>query len=97
MDQPIACSLPPADLRARRATIDELTLEALLARAPIVGGVRLTFAAGPGTEQSLRALIAAEAQCCSFLRMDLGHDDDVLTLDITGPGEAQPIIAEMFT
>jgi hypothetical protein len=28
--------------------------------------------------------------------MNLGRDADVLVLDITGPDEAQPIIAEMF-
>jgi hypothetical protein len=41
-------------------------------------------------------LIAAESQCCPFLRFDLARDDATLHLDITGPDEAQPIIAELF-
>ena len=96
MDRPIACSLPPADLAERRALIDRIARDTLLAREAIEGGARLRFAAGPGTELSLRNLIAAEAECCSFLRMELSHDGDELKLDVTGPEEAQPIIAEMF-
>ena len=96
MDTPIACSLPPDALRERRAHIDRIARQALRSRRPIEGGVRLTFTAGPETDHSLRDLIAAEADCCAFLRMELARSGDELTLDLTGPSDAQPVIAEFF-
>jgi hypothetical protein len=94
MDRPIACSLSSADYAERRAHIDEIARAALLAREPTESGARMTFTAG--AEDALRELIAAEAECCPFLRMELRGDGDTLTLDVTGPDDAQPIIAEMF-
>jgi MerR family copper efflux transcriptional regulator len=96
MDQPIACSLPPAEFRTRRATIDQIARAAIVSREPIDGGVRLTFTGEDATESALRDLIAAEAECCPFLTMSLERTGDVLTLDVTGPADAQPIVAELF-
>jgi hypothetical protein len=96
MDQPLACSLGPADQRTRRETIDRLAHDSLLGKEHIEGGARLTFARGKTTESRLRALIAAEAECCSFLRMELTDQGDALTLDVTGSADAQPVIAEFF-
>jgi hypothetical protein len=59
-------------------------------------GTRLTFEAGAETERELREIVAAEARCCAFLRMDLKPGEDALILDVTGPAEAEPIIAELF-
>jgi hypothetical protein len=55
------------------------------------------FDGGEETERELRDMIAAEASCCPFLRFELHHDADALRLDVTGPADAQPIIAELFT
>jgi hypothetical protein len=96
MDTPIACSLPPDALRERRAHIDRIARQALRSRRHIAGGARLTFAAGPEIADSLRELIAAEADCCAFLQMNLHAAGSELVLDVTGPEEAQPIIAEIF-
>jgi hypothetical protein len=96
MDTPIACTLSPADYRERRSAIDRIARDALRSHTPIDGGARLTFTSGAGTEEALRELIAAEAECCSFLRMELARAGDELLLDVTGPEEAQPLIEEMF-
>ena len=96
MDQPIACTLHPGELAGRTAQLAELAREALRSRTPIPGGERLVFAPGAGTEERLRDAVAAEAACCSFLTMDLQRLDHGLVLDIAGPEEARPIIAEMF-
>jgi hypothetical protein len=96
MDQPIACKLPPADLRARGDDMSEIARRALRSRDPLEGGARLTFAGDATTERDLRDLVAAEAQCCAFLTFDLRREDDALRLDVTGPEEAQPLIAQMF-
>jgi MerR family copper efflux transcriptional regulator len=94
MDTPIACSLPPAAFRERRASIDQMVGDALRSRERIDGGLRATFSAE--AEPALRDLIAAEAECCPFLRMDLTRSGDAVVLDVTGPNEAQPLLAEMF-
>ena len=96
MNKPIACTLTADDYASRRDDITRITRDALRSREPIDGGARLTFAASDQTETDLRAVIAAEGDCCSFLRFELDRVADVLRLDVTGPADAQPIIAELF-
>lgn len=96
MDHPIACTLRPTEYTDRTAQLRELAGDALRSREPLANGERLTFAPGTKTATRLRDAVAAEASCCSFLHMDLRSQDDALVLDITGPAEAKPIIAELF-
>jgi hypothetical protein len=95
-DAPIACTLGPGEFRNRADAISRLAERALLTREPIDGGARLTFRGGDDVEDELRAVIAAEASCCSFLTLRLDHRDEALVLDVTGPAGAGPIIAELF-
>jgi hypothetical protein len=96
MDQPIVCTLSGAEYAERTQDTSELARRALRSREPIPDGARLTFEASIDTERQLRGIVAAEARCCAFLRMDLRPAEDALILDITGPAEAEPIIAELF-
>ncbi len=96
MDQRIACGLSRGEYAARTGRTAELVRTALRSRELVNGGQRMTFAGGDQTERELRALIAAEGLCCPFLRFDLGRDGDDLRVDVTGPDEAQPLIAELF-
>lgn len=93
---PIACSLSAADFRDRRREIASLAAHALRSRTPIDDGERLTFADGDDTERQLIHLAAAEAACCPFLTLDLRRHGGELTLDVTGPPDARPIIEELF-
>lgn len=97
MDTPIACSLTPSESRDRTAGLSTLAGRALRSREPTERGERLTFDAGEEIARDLDAAIAAEASCCPFLAMDLTHEDDRLVLDIAGPQDARPIIAELFS
>ena len=90
----IACSLGAADHRQRLAAFGALARAALLAREPIARGARLTFAAS--ARERVEALVAAEAECCPFLALDLRAGGDRLVLDVTGPAEAAPIIEELL-
>ena len=96
MTRPIACTLRPSQLEDRTAELARLAEDALRDRRPIAGGERLTFTPGAATERRLRDAVAAEAQCCAFLRMELRSEHDALVLDVTGPDEARPIIAMLF-
>ena len=96
MEQPIACTLTPGRYADRTGELAALAARALRTRAETPDGARLVFTDTPETERELRAAIAAEASCCAFLRMDLHRGDDGLVLDIAGPEDARPIIAELF-
>lgn len=95
---PVACTLSVSDYQRRTRELAGLADGSLRSRTPIAGGQRLTFAAAPGLEARLRDAIAAEASCCAFLTMTLRASDNQkqLVLDVTGPADAQPIIAELF-
>jgi hypothetical protein len=93
---PIACSLTATDYEARVRELAQLAAGALRSETPIPGGRRFAFEPRPGVETRLRAAIAAEASCCPFLTLTLAVSDRELVLDVTGPADAQPILAELF-
>ena len=93
---PVACTLGPRDYEARIARLGALAERALRSRAAIDGGARLTFRDSPDVERDLRAAVAAEASCCPFMTMRLERRGEGLVLDVTGPPEAEPVIAALF-
>jgi hypothetical protein len=96
MEPPIACTLSPGEYQDRTADLAALAARALRSRKQTADGERLTFEDSADTERELRTAIAAESSCCAFLRMDLQRADEGLVLDIAGPQDARPIIAELF-
>jgi hypothetical protein len=97
MERPIACSLTPGDAATRAAETTEIARAALRRREPIDRGARLVFGAADETEARLQRIVAAERECCPFLTLDLRRAGDELLLDVTGPPDAQPIVAALFT
>ena len=95
-DVPIACTLGPGQYADRTGELAELAARALRSREQTQVGERLVFTDTPQIEQELRAVIAAESSCCAFLAMNLLRSGDGLVLDITGPEDARPVIAELF-
>jgi len=95
-DLPIACTLPPGELRERAASIDALLRDALVGRAAIAGGLRLRFAGDAESEQRVRELAAAEARCCGFLEFEIARDEHEVVLDVTGAPDGLPAIEAMF-
>ncbi|HTE59969.1 MAG TPA: hypothetical protein VK631_06420 [Solirubrobacteraceae bacterium] len=95
-DLPIACTLTPEGMTARRALIDALAADGLLDRTATDLGLRLRLRDTPDIEQRTRALIAAESSCCAFLDFDLGREDGDLALAISGPQAARPVIDMFF-
>ena len=96
LDAPIACTLTPGQYADRTGDLASLAARALRTRKPTAAGERLVFTDTPQIERELRAVIAAEASCCAFLRMDLQRSGDGLVLDVAGPQDARPVIAELF-
>lgn len=86
----IACSLRSNDLRSRLDEIAAVGASHLIERS--VEGRRhlLRFHANKETRRDLEAIVAAEAECCSFLALSLDQLDDELVLEIEAPDAGQP-------
>jgi hypothetical protein len=87
---PITCSLTGPERTARVAAFRRLTRTARR-----TDGALLTFSGDAGTEAQLRALVAAEAECCPFLRFDVRRTGAALVLEVTGPAEAAALLDEL--
>jgi hypothetical protein len=59
-------------------------------------GVSVRFAPTDQLEADARALAAAEARCCPFLRFELDRGEDAIELVVSGPRDARRIIDAMF-
>ncbi len=90
----IACTLDAVEAAERVEQARELVAESLIDSALTDDGAAMRFRSG--AEGALNALIAAESQCCGFLRFDLRRKDGALSLTVDGPAEARPIILELF-
>jgi hypothetical protein len=91
-DTPIACSLNGPDLRRRLADIAAIGADALVFEAE---GGALRFRNEPATRARLEAVIAAESECCAFLRFELRERGDELELEIHAPEGAEPMADEL--
>jgi hypothetical protein len=97
-DPPVACSLDPGALAARRAgLLDELRRRAS-ACAALPGGIRFTFAADSETLDLIARAIDAERRCCRFLTFHLTVAADLgsFVLDLTGPAGTREFLGELL-
>jgi hypothetical protein len=99
METPIACTLTDAEMRERRRTI----LNAFRGAALDVTSLPLGFVYRfePATEllAQIVRLVDLERKCCPFLtfRIIVEAGNQPIRLEITGPPEAKPIIADFFS
>jgi hypothetical protein len=81
-ETPIACSLGAIELEDRLAAIAALTADSLI-RSDTDGARQLLhFRSDPATRRRLEQLAAAEAECCSFLDLEISEGDGELVLTI---------------
>ncbi len=93
--KPVACSLGAGDLQARLAEIAEVGAASLIAHDEDAGRHTLRFHPDSTTRRRLDEIIAAEAECCSFLDLDLAERDGELMLTLAAPKDGQPIADEL--
>lgn len=97
-DLPVACTLSPAALRARRQGL----LSELLRRGDehqeVPEGHRLRFAASEGVLAAIAEAVEAERQCCRFLRFRITVEPDggPIVLELTGPPGTREFISALF-
>jgi hypothetical protein len=86
-DLPIACSLTPDQLAARRHELLPGVIRAATECREIGDGVRYSFAPSGEILQSIVQAIEAERHCCQFLRFQLTIEpaNGPIRLDVTGP------------
>jgi hypothetical protein len=96
---PVACTLGPAALNARRQGL----LGDLLRRAnrheELADGHRLSFAASDDIVGLLARAIDAERHCCRFLsfRVTVEPDEGPILLELTGPEGTREFLSALLT
>jgi hypothetical protein len=98
MDPPIACTLTNPEMAERRSTILDTFRGAALEVTSIPGGVAYRFPPTTSLLAQLFQLVDLERQCCPFLtfRLTIEAGNQPISLEITGPPEAQTITADFF-
>jgi len=86
-DLPIACTLTPDALRARRAGLLSDLLRRAEGHEDLQEGLRLRFAPTGETLATITRAVEAERHCCRFLRFGITVEPDggPILLDLTGP------------
>ena len=84
---PIACSLTPEAIRARRANLLPGLLERADGSEALPNGLRLRFTPSNEVLQAIASTIDAERQCCRFLRFEVVIEPDAgpVWLTLSGP------------
>ena len=97
-DLPVACTLSPAALKARKANLLKALLDRADERRELPDGYRLRFAAEGDMLSEIARTVDAERQCCRFLRftVTVEPDDGPITLDLTGPAGTREFLAAML-
>lgn len=93
--KPVACSLGVGDLQARLAEIAEVGAAGLIAHDEDGGRHTLRFRIDPMTRRRLEEIVAAEAECCSFLDLDLAEQGGEVVLTLAAPEAGQPVADEL--
>lgn len=94
-ENPIACSLDTAALANRLAEIESIGAGSLLSHHREGAVHALAFRVDAQTQQRLEEVLAAERECCPFLKLDLKQGEEQLTLTIAAPAEAAAVATEL--
>lgn len=93
---PVACTLTSADLAAQGQRWERLAARALTERAETADGLRMFFRPEPGAEEELRALVAAENECCRWADWAVEADDGQIVLTVRAAGDGVTALHGMF-
>ena len=91
----VACSLNADGQRERLGEWAEVLGKAR-SSVPTDDGARYSFAASDELERQLRALAAAEAECCSFLDFEIARRAGTIELTVTSPAAGLEALRFVF-
>lgn len=92
---PIVCSLGGDELEQRLATAAEIGADSLISHEIKDNRHLLRFQASATARRRLDDIVAAEAECCSFLDLSLSEEEDQLVLSITAPEDVGAFADEL--
>ena len=97
-EMPVACSLTPEALQARRLGLLSELWNLADSHEPLPEGMRVRFAAAAGTLSAIARAVEAERQCCRFLTFSITVEPDngPMLLDLTGPPGTRAFLAALF-
>jgi hypothetical protein len=95
---PIACSLTPEALRARREGLLMDLVRRAERREDLPDGLRLEFAPSSETIALIAQAVEAERHCCRFLRfgMTVESDGGPVFLELTGPAGTRDFVSALI-
>ena len=95
---PIACTLTPAAVRARREGLLSELLRRATAHEELQDGHRLQFAAEDDALFLIARAVNAERQCCRFLRfcVTVEPDSGPISLELTGPAGTREFVSALL-
>jgi hypothetical protein len=96
---PVACTLGPAALNARRQGLLADLLRRASRHEELADGHRLRFAASQDIVGLIARAIDAERQCCRFLsfRVTVAPDEGPILLELTGPEGTREFLSALLT
>ena len=97
-DLPIACTLSPEALQARRENLLAALLQRSTERTERADGLRLRFTADERILAEIARTVDAERLCCRFLSFTItvSPNGGPITLDLAGPLGTREFLATMF-
>lgn len=95
---PIACTLGPAALKARREDLLGGLVRRAVERLDVPNGYRVRFDPSEDIVSTIAKVIEVERQCCRFLTFELTiePDDGPIWLEFTGPAGTREFLAGML-
>ena len=95
---PIACTLGPAAVKARREDLLGGLVRRAEERIDLPNGYRIRFTPATDLLSTIASVVDLERQCCRFLRFHLtvDPDDGPIWLEFTGPPGTSEFIAGML-
>ena len=97
-DLPIACTLGPAALKARREDLLGGLVRRAEERIDLPDGYRIRFTPANDVLSTIANVVDLERQCCRFLRFQLTVDPDggPIWLEFTGPPGTREFLVGML-
>jgi hypothetical protein len=97
-DPPVACTLDPSALAARRAGLLADLLRGATWHDELPDGRRFTFDPSSETLDLITRAIDAERQCCRFLTFQLTVEPNLgaFVLELTGPAGTRAFLGDLL-
>jgi hypothetical protein len=97
-DLPVACTLGPAALSARRQGLFSELLRRAATHEELPDGHRLSFVPAEDTLALILKTVEAERQCCRFLRFQITVESDggPVSVELTGPAGTREFVAALL-